>query len=199
MSGVSRTLAFLVACLILTSCAPQRPSGVPKEAEAAWSLKGDWTWTWKRALSSGCVAWMAKDSWASVQLVVDSNCEDKRGDGYLDGRGISYFSFQDYLVFRACWPWTPQDWSDLIVFDDEGMISNILECPHVLSKEHIIELRLIAAQALAKATTDAEKRLLARIDQRLAATDGGALSSGQAGCRSSRDKSSDSQDLWTLR
>ena len=148
-----------MVCLGLTCCAPAPPAGVPNGADEEWDLKSDWTWSWKRTLHSGCVTWSAKDSYASVQLVVDSRCEGWRGEGYLPGRGASYFSPSDHLVFRAYWPWTSEKHSDLIVFDSKGMIDYVRPCPHTLSPEQIGGLRLIAQEALAEATTDGERRV----------------------------------------
>lgn len=178
----SGAAALMMACIGLTSCAPPPPAGVPRGAHAEWSLKGDWTWTWEHTLTSGCVTWMAKDRWADVQLVLDSRCEGQRGDGYLDGRGISYFSSSDFLVFHGFWPWTQEEYFDLIEYDSEGMTSHIRPCPHSLAREQLDQLRALAQAALDAATTDGERRMLTRVGERLAATDGTALASGQGGC-----------------
>lgn len=174
--------ALMLACIGLASCAPAPPVGIPRGAHAAWSLKGDWTWTWTRTLPSGCVAWMAKDRWASVQLALDSRCEEERDEGRLDGRGVSYFSSSDFLVFYGYWPWTQEEYHSLIEYDAEGMTSHIRPCPHSLAPEQLHELRALAQGALDAATTDGERRMLTRIAERLAATDGAALASGQSGC-----------------
>jgi hypothetical protein len=199
----SRASVLMIVCLGLACCAPRPPDGIPNGAKAEWSLKGDWTWTWERRLNSGCVAWMASDRWASVQLVVDSQCEGQRGEGYLDGSGVTYSSFNDHLIFRGYWLWTQEEYSDLMVFDDDGMIIDILPCPHVLSPEQIAVLRVTAQEAHDQATTDPEKRILARVDERLAVTNGAALSSGQAGCSDLpsdwHNVPSQSQDIWSSR
>ena len=176
------SVLLIMACISLISCAPPAPAGVPRGAHAAWSLKGDWTWTWKRALGEGCVAWMAKDSWADVQLILDSRCEGERGEGLLDGRGISYFSSSDFLVFHEFWPWSQEEYHDLIEYDGEGMTRHIGPCPHSLEPEKLDQLRALAQAALDAATTDGERRMLTRVVERLAATDGTALASGQSGC-----------------
>jgi hypothetical protein len=177
----STVCALVLVCLGLGCCAPARPPGVPNGADAEWSLKGDWAWSWERTLHSGCAAWRAKDSYAHVQLVVDVQCEGQRL-GYLTGRGISYLSFSDHIVFNGYWPWTQEEYFNLMVFDSEGMISDIRPCPHVLSAEDLGELRVITQEALAAATTEGERRVLTRIDERLAVTNGAALASGQSGC-----------------
>jgi hypothetical protein len=193
--------AFSLVLLGLISCAPARPTGIPDEANARWSLKGDWTWTWERTLPSGCAAWMAKDRWAAVQLIVESRCEGDRNEGRLDGRGASYFSVEDHLVFIGYWPWTQEDHFNLIVFDNEGMISDVLPCPHVLPPEQIGDLQLVAQEALAEATTDAERRMLVRVAERLAATNGAELASGQSGCTDlppdRHETPLERQDPWT--
>lgn len=178
----SVSAALMMACISLTSCAPPAPAGVPRGAHAAWSLKGNWTWTWTQALDSGCVAWIAKDRWAVVQLILDSRCEGDRGEGLWDGRGISYFSSSDFLVFHEFWPWSQEQYFDLIEYDSEGMTSHIRPCPHSLAPGELIQLRTLAQTALDAATTEGERRMLTRVVERLAATDGTALASGQGGC-----------------
>ena len=125
---------------------------------------------------------MATDGWADVQIAIDSQCEGEREGNYLVGRGVVYSSVSDHLVFRGYWPWTPGEYSSRIVYDSQGMTSNILPCPHALSAEQINELRIVAQEALSHATTDAEERVLSRVGQRLAETTGGALASAQEGC-----------------
>jgi hypothetical protein len=117
---------------------------------------------------------------------------------------VSYSSVSDFLVFKDYWTWTQDEYGNLMVFDSEGMISEIRPCPHMLPTEQISALRVLAQEALAEATTDAERRVLARVDERLAATDGAALASGQEGCtdlppdwyRASSHR--EEQDPWTL-
>ncbi len=178
-----RALAFVLVCLGLTCCAPAPPPGVPVGADVDdWDPLTSRTWSWKRTLQSGCVTWRANERWASVQLVLDSRCEGWRGEGRLPGRGVSYRSYSDYLVFREYWPWTQQMYSDLFVYDNKGMIRYVGPCPHALSPEQLGGLRLIAQEALAAATTDRERRVVARINERLAMTNGTALESEQEGC-----------------
>lgn len=196
-------VAIVVPFLVggLSGCAP---AGIPAGASRHWDLKSSFYWTWTRSSDHGCSAWMAKDSWATVQLIVESECEGRRDLGYLEGRGVSYSSVSDFLVFKDYWPWTQHEYHNLIVYDSEGMTSEIRPCPHVLPPEQISALRVLAQEALAEATTDAERRVLARVDERLAATDGAALASGQEGCtdlppdRYGASSQREEQDPWTL-
>jgi hypothetical protein len=146
---------------------------------------------------------MAKDRWANVQLAVDSQCEGRRAERYLAGHGVTYSSISDYLAFRGYWPWTQAEYFELMVFDSEGMISDIRPCPHTLSPEQINALEVLAQEALAAATTDGERRVLARVSERLAAANGEALASGQEGCTDMppdwHNASIQRQDPWTPR
>ena len=175
-----KSIALLALCAGLAACAP--PS-VPSGASTSYDwYNGHFTYTWRRTLPTGCAVWMTTDRWADVQLIVDSRCEGRREEGYLDGRGVGYFSSSDFLTFRGYWPWTQDEYFDLIEFDSEGMISHIRPCPHSLSPEQLAELRALVQEALEAATTDAERRMLNRVVERLAATNGAALASGQGGC-----------------
>ena len=180
----ARQLLYLAICAGLAGCAPI-PSDVPSDASRSWSLKSEFTWSWSMNLEHGCVAWLAKEAWASVFVLVDSQCEVRGNSGFLDGKkGLSYISFEDSLVFRGWWPWTQEMWSDMLVFDDEGMLTggNVHPCPHTLTENQIESMRLVAIEALNVAATDGERRMLDRTVERLAATNGQELSSSQAGC-----------------
>lgn len=172
-------LSLVLCCAVLSGCSPP---GIPFGASVHWDLKSGFYWTWTRRLEHGCTTWMAKDHWANVQLILDSPCEGERANGYLDGQGLTYFSVSDYLAFRGYWPWTQEEYFNLMVFDDAGMISDIRPCPHALSPEQLDALEVLAHEALREAKTDGEIRVLARVAERLAVTDGAALASGQEGC-----------------
>ena len=176
-------LLFLVLSTGLFGCV-RTPESIPRDAERSWSLKSDFIWTWSDNLTHGCVVWMAKSDWADVQILVETQCEGRRVEGYLEGKGLGYFSGTDYLLFRGYWPWTSKMWSDMLQFDDEGMLTgdNIHPCPFSLSQDQIDKMRVVVKEALAKTLTKGERRMLNRVDERLAATDGAALSSSQAGC-----------------
>lgn len=109
----------------------------------------------------------------------------------------------DHLVFMGYWTWTPEEYFGLIEFDSEGMISRIRPCPHSLTPEQLNELRTLGGEALDAATTDAERRVLTRIGERLAATNGTALASGQQGCTDMppdwHQGAIQRQDPWTPR
>jgi hypothetical protein len=168
-----RALLVMTVCIALACCAPASPEGIPNDARAEWSLKSDWVWRWTPTLQSGCVAWRAKESWASVRLSTDAQeCEA--------GPYLSYFTSSDRLVFRDYWP--NDDEPGTFFFDGEGMISGIRPCSHSISPEQLAALRTVVREALAQATTNGERRTLRRIDQRLEATNGAALASAQFGC-----------------
>jgi hypothetical protein len=196
------SMALLALCVGLTGCVP--PPSVPFGASTSYDwYSGHFTYTWRRTVPTGCAVWMATEQWADVQLIVDSRCEGRPEEGYLDGRGLSYFSSSDFLEFHGYWPWTQEEYFDLIEFDSEGMTSNIRPCPHSLLPDQMDELRVLAREALGSATSDAERRMMARVVERLAVANGAALASGQAACtdlppdwfRGMHPK----QDPWTSR
>lgn len=180
----SHPLLILAISAGLIGCTPTT-SDIPRDASRIWSLKSDFTWSWSRNFEHGCVAWSAKEAWASVFVLVNSQCEGRGDPGFLNGKkGLSYISVQDHLVFRGYWPWTSKMWSDMLEFDDEGMLTggNIHPCPYTLTQDQIEAMRVVATEALSAATTDGERRLLSRVMERLAVTNGEALSSSQQGC-----------------
>jgi hypothetical protein len=142
---------------------------------------------------------MAKQSWASVQLLVGSKCASEGAESRLAGEGLSYFSADDYLTFVGFWPWSDHLYSSLIEYDAKGMIKDVRPCPNALSSEQIREMRVVATEILAGARTAAEKRMLSRVGQRLAVVDGAKLASGQAGCTDApidRMRRPERQDAW---
>ncbi len=179
---LKKSIALLALSIGLGSCAPSLP-GVPSGASANYDwYNGHFTYTWRQTLRTGCAAWMATETYADVQLVLGSRCEGPREQRRIDGRGVSYFSVEDFLVFHGYWSWTEDEYFHLIEYDSRGMTSRILPCPHSLSPEQLNELHALAQEALGTATTEAERRVLTRIIERLAATNGAALASGQEGC-----------------
>jgi hypothetical protein len=193
--------AAVLLCAALAGCTP--PPGVPSGASGELNYEGIMRWTWRHKLPHGCAEWTATESGAEVQLLAGSRCEGGTEAIAPGGRGVSYFTGSDFLIFLGYWPWTDDEYSHLIEYDNKGMISRILPCPHSLSQEQLNELRALAHDALDAATTDAERRTMARVTERLAATNGTALASGQGGCT---DLPSDwyrgsypEQDAWTRR
>lgn len=196
-NNLVRTI-LLILSAGLSSCAPAAPSGIPSDASVHWSLKSDFTWTWTRNLELGCSSWMAKESWASVQLVVDTQCGDEHPTQFLEGRGVSYLSFEDHLVFHGYWPWTPEDHSKRMLFDSRGMSTGMLPCGHSLSASQLSELRIFARKAYNETRTAEEKRVLARVIERLAVVGNKPLRSGQGGCTDMPNWGidPDSRDVW---
>lgn len=172
----------LLALLLLCGTSACAPVGIPARASAHWDFKGGFHWTWTSNLEHGCAAWMANDRWADVQLLVDSHCESTRQTTQPTGRGVSYFSASDHLTFHGYWPWSGDLYSKLTVFDENGMISDIRPCPYALSAKQIEAMLTVAQEAHTAAQTDAERRVLARLRQRITSLSGATLASGQGGC-----------------
>jgi hypothetical protein len=179
-----RSLASLATVgAVLLACAPSPPPGIPSSASVhSGGLKGGPFWTWTSHLEHGCAVWMANDSWANVQLLLESQCEGDRARGYLPGRGVIYANYEDFLVFRGYWPWSDADHDDRMVSNAKGMISDVLPCGHSIAVQEAGEIRMLAREALAAAQTDRERRMLARVVQRLDKLKGSTLASGGSGC-----------------
>lgn len=176
-----------------------RPEGVPRQAKASYDFKSGMNWTWTRNLAHSCAAWSGNERWAHVTLLVGSRCDGSRRSGLRDGRGLSHLSFEDHLEFQGYWPWSAELHSKLLVFDEKGMIKTVLPCPYTLTAEQIEGMRTVAAEAYARAETDGERRVLARVRQRLAALSGVGLATGQFGCTDStarRDVPLPRYDSW---
>lgn len=162
----------LVLCFVLASCAT--PPGVPRGASVGFDHLEGPVWSWRRTLEHGCADWSATQQWAVTQLSVDrAKCEG--------GPGLSYQTGVDYLVFQNYAPLLQGELTARLTFDSQGQAA-WRQCPFSLSSAQLQALRTIAHEALARATTDAERRTFTRIDELLAATDGAALVSGQFGC-----------------
>jgi hypothetical protein len=141
---------------------------------------------------------MANDSWANVQLLLESQCEGDRARGYLPGRGVIYSNQDDFLIFRAYWPWSDTDHGDRMVFDAKGMMSGVLPCGRSITAQETGEIRMLARKALAAAETDRERRMLARAVQRLDSLKGSTLASGGSGC-TDYDVADARIDVWSNR
>lgn len=165
-----KSIAALILGLGLACCAAA-PAGVPRGANVEFpTLKDGWGWNWQRRVEHGCVDFRGDGRWVTVRLSVDpSRCGggshrraspdcETCGPGLLYMFGRTYF--QNYYTLRP---------------RDSG-----LPCP--LSPEQLTALRIVAHEALAEATTDAERRTLEYIDRTIAATDGATLVSGSYAC-----------------
>ena len=197
MAKVSLLLLSILPVVALTGCAPPN---IPSSASTHWSVKDGFYWTWHSPVKEGCVSWMAMERWVSVQVLVDRKCSKGREEGYIDGKGLSYFSSEDNLVFRGYWPWTPEIYDRLIIYNKRGNIGNILPCPYVITPTQINAIQLVVKHALTGVNTDGEKRVLSRIKERLAMLADAELSSSQEGC-SDEPKSNEGRgiraDPWT--
>jgi len=191
MPSVLKQCAALALCLGLLCCAA--PAGVPRGANVEFDLKAGPSgleWNWQRRVAHGCVDFTAADQGLTetshvVRLSVDpARCggSERTFVGCERcGPGL-WFAGEEYMFFQNYWPWTREDSSNGPIFDSNGMWIANRPCPHALSPEQLAQLRLVANEALAQATTDLERRTLERIDRVLAATNGAALESGQHGC-----------------
>lgn len=194
---IFRPIVTLGLCASFTACAP---ANIPSDAAREWGFLTSHVWTWGEKLDQGCVSWMAKEAWASVQIFVETEGPCPRKDSYLalKGKGLSFDSFSDHLTFLGYWPWSTSVFTDLIVFDDKGMWVETLPCPYTLSSAEIGTMKIAAKQALKTAKTAGEEKMLTRINERLAVMDGTALSSSQGGCTdvpADRAASQSSRDL----
>jgi hypothetical protein len=125
---------------------------------------------------------MAVEAWASVELSVDTPCKNVPEIGSPKGKDLTYLSFEDNIVFNNYWPWTSEIYDKLIVYDKRGMVLKTLPCPNVLTQLEIAEMRATVSAVSGSNITNAEKRVLSRIVERLSRVDGRSLSSFQDGC-----------------
>lgn len=174
-------LMFLIASFgALAGCAP---AGVPWGATRHFELTGGgFYWTWQTPVEGGCVGWATVQTSVSVQISVASPCPPDPWRGNVDGKALFYASFSDHLVFHGYWPWTSEIYSRQFVYDEKGRLVRVLPCPNSLTPTQLSEMRLVVRRALLARGSNRERRVLARIAERLAATNGTALSSGQLGC-----------------
>ena len=186
---------LLLLVLALSGCGRAAPPGVPPGAIRHHSLKEGYYWTWKRPASSGCLAWMAVKDWASVDLLVDKQCDAVPDTGFSGGKGLSYFSVTDRLIFHGYWPWSAEIYGDLLVYDDRGMIERTLPCPNSLTKDAVSRMQATAGAAAATAVTNAEKQVISRILERLSRVRRNALSAEQGGCSDWRDGDDSGQEV----
>jgi len=180
VNGKNIPFVLIALALLLASCAPQ---DIPRDAERSWSLKGDFIWRWSRNVEQGCVAWSAKESYAVVFVLVDAQCGGPRDPGFLDDKiGVKYESYSDQLLFIGYSSWKPDSMRD-IVRDEDGKSLRWLErCPYSLSQSQIDAIRVVVTDVLGLTLTDGERRMLHRVDKRLAETDGSALRVSYLGC-----------------
>ena len=173
-------LSLLILCAVQSGCSPP---AIPSGASMHWDLKGGSSWTWVQQFEHGCVAWRATDDWAEVDVQTDSRCKTPRA--WVDGTDprIHYFTATERIVFKGYWPFGE-------------MYSGPGPCPHQITESHIAELRVVANEALAEATTDGERRVLSRIVQRLSVLNGNALLNWQGWCSDAPQIDETGQDVW---
>ncbi|GJL95368.1 MAG: hypothetical protein DHS20C05_17730 [Hyphococcus sp.] len=192
---------LLALCTGLLGCTPT-PSDIPRDAERLWSLKGNYRWEWNRNLEHGCVAWVAKESYAVVYVFVDAQCDSARDSTFFkDKMGVDYSSFSDQLLFMGYSSWKP-DYSRDSIKDENGKSIGWPErCPYSVSQSQIDALRVVLTEALEVTVTDGEQRILNRVDKRLSETDGSALRVSYLGCVDvtndrARRETGEIVDLW---
>ncbi|WP_108810269.1 hypothetical protein [Sphingorhabdus sp. Alg231-15] len=173
-------IMIILSSVGLVSCAPTK---IPWNASPDWSLKNGIIYTWDQSVGDSCVAWMANEDWVSVRVLVDSQCKGSNAADSDKSRGLEYSSTFDEMLFHGYWPWTADLFDDLIVFDDKGSWVETLPCPNSLSQQQIKEMQAVVKDALGNTKTNGEKRVLNRISERLAVTDGSKLASSQFGCK----------------
>jgi hypothetical protein len=160
----SARIGLAIMCMALAACAPQ---GVPSDASRNWDLKTSFFWTWSRPVGAGCTAWMAKDKWASVLVLLDSHCDEDFAALLGKATGVQYSTTFDEMIFVGYWP---------RVREPGGR-----PCPQSISNEGIAELRTLSARAVTGAKTEGERRVLRRIDERLARVNGANLQTHRSG------------------
>ena len=170
---------LLASLLGLTSCAPP---GVPPDASIRFHAIEGFYWIWTQELKHGCTSWMAKENWATVDLRVEAKCNEEVGALASKGRGVSYSTPNDYLIFQGYWPWSIDDYDQQIISDSKSEVKAVRSCGYQPSAKQLMDLRIVGQEALDRAQTHGERRVLARIKERLANIGIGPLSISQEGC-----------------
>jgi hypothetical protein len=179
-----KSIALLVLCLGIVSCAaPGAPLGANTEFNPLIGPTGSLVSSWQRRVEHGCADFSANNGAMTVRIAVDpARCDGgpRRSGIYCTtcGPGI-FYQHDDSVVVQNYWPWSALDG---IVFDSNGAATGMGPCPHSLSSEQLAQLRAVVSEVIARATTDAERSTLRRLDQILATTSGSSLGSAQYGC-----------------
>ena len=150
-------LVILPALVPVAAPVIPRPAAIPKGASARFHFKSGTTWRWRRPLPDGCARWTASEARGNVNLSADPRCGQTLG--------VSYSTSGDHLTF--IWHTSERGGGQ--------------PCPGTIAPEQIAEFRTLTAQALARAETAAERAVLRRMDERLAVTDGAALTTDASG------------------
>lgn len=174
-------LTALAVGAVLTACAP-KPKQIPRDASHEWDVLSGSVWYWSDKLKTGCTAWMASERWISVQLITNSDCSADVRHGRVRGKRVSYVDFSDELEFREYGLWSLNIRDELSVFDSQGKFLGFLPCPHEIKPEDISNMKLLSKEASIVATTNGERQIMERIEQRFENIDISALSSSQFGC-----------------
>lgn len=171
--GHKLKIAILSSVLGLTACGA--PPGVP--ADAAFEFGKESQWTWQRSVGAACADWGATEDYASV-LLYSSQCEI--------GPHVWYLTGTDSVAFNGYWRGPSE-------------VAAQPRCDVGVSPAQIAELRRLVETLLTQDITDAEARVLRRVDQRLAATNGAALTEALGGCAERRPVTDESQNVWRVR
>jgi len=162
---------FFIFPAVVPTLAPMlpRPEYVPKDAAATYEWKASgMRWSWRRVLPHGSAKWSATDSYVRVSLSLDRNA-------------LTYLTFEDAVVFDRGNP-------------TEGRLPPGIggaPCSFSVSGAEVSNFRQLVSEALAQAQTKGETAVLSRIGNRLAVTDGEALTSYSNGQGCSDLKSED--------
>lgn len=152
---------FFIYPTVVPTLAPvlPRPKYVPPDAAAThnWKASG-MHWNWRRSLPHGDARWSATENYARVELSPERNA-------------VSYATFDDYLVFDT----------GIAIEGRVPPSSGGEPCPFRVSAADIALFRQLVSEVLTQAETKGEAAVLRRIDSRLAATDGDALTSNTNG------------------
>jgi hypothetical protein len=172
-------LLLLLASASLGACTPV---DVPSSAVRSWSFKDGFWWRWQTQVENGCVSWLATEERVSAKVLVGLPCQKMSAQEHVEGKGFSYSSVSDELMFNGYWPWTKEISNELEVYDERGMFVERLPCPYTLNQDQINEMRLVVNEAARQVETGGTQTVLARITVRIDQIDGYKLSSSAYGC-----------------
>lgn len=195
--------AVIVASVALAR-ATIAPTQVPIDAWPHFSIKNGVVWYWDRDVPEGCVSWMANERWASIRVLVETECGQRGGEEYRNAKGLRYSSTTDESTFSGYWAWPRGTSFDYYVYDDEGNWIRTEPCPDSLTERQVARIGEVVESAKSLSKTEEELAMLDRVGVRLTMMNRASLSISQFGCS---DRPTDSRlrselgevDAWISR
>ena len=172
----------IIIALVALARASMAPAQVPLDAWPRFSIKNGVVWYWDRDVPEGCVSWMAKERWASIRVLVDTDCGERGSEERRNSKGLYYSTTTDESTFSGYWAWPRGTSFDYYVYDDEGNWIGTEPCPHSLTERQVARIGEVVESAKSLSKTEEELATLDRLGIRLKMLNRESLSVSQFGC-----------------